>query len=117
MTQEQIEKESHDYALEFADEGISFEVSLGFEAGVEWALSHQWISTDDELPEDEIIFVILSEDFCGGSSSTEALFYYKRDKFMHPEGYYDACGENIPTSAIKYWMPVPKLIPKLKQDE
>ena len=31
----------------------------------------------------------------------------------HPDGYYDLCGENVPTSAITHWM----LIPQLKGGE
>lgn len=129
MTDKQIEQAAeniaqnlYDYAKQGRepeynryDEGyldaIDVQGSFLAKEGIDWALSNQWISVNDEEPHGNIIIAKLSDKFCGGRGRFEILHFYQGDglKLIHPQGYYDQCGENIPINAIEYWMPIPKL--------
>ena len=113
--QERIEKAAETYAsskLTYHEYIIHGDIAkIDFIAGANWALSHQWISVDEELPPKEgIILARLSENFYG-TKSIEVLHYYQCNRFTltHPKGYYDAFGEQIPTEVITHWMPIPTL--------
>ena len=71
--------------------------------------STKWISVDEEKPCADEILAKLSEDFCCGNGRVEILHYCKQYGLIHPEGYYDICGENVPTNAITYWMSIPEI--------
>ena len=80
-----------------------------FITGAEWMLRNVWISVDEEKPCADEIVAKLSDDFCCGNGRVEILHYCKQDRLRHPKGYYDLCGENVPTSAIEYWFDVSPL--------
>lgn len=75
MTKEQIEKAErrawiekhfHDYGLS-DEEVMSFKplpsenFSEGFKAGVDFALSNQWVSVEERLPEDDRYFYLIAD--------------------------------------------------------
>lgn len=80
------------------------------ETGI-FALQNQWISVEEVLPEEDIILALLSKRFCGRDNCYEILHRIakKHIDLRHPDGYYDPCGENVPTLAITYWVPIPQL--------
>lgn len=76
-----------------------------FEDGAEWALSHQWISVDEELPprNDDITYVAFSEhvlvriDFEGN--------------IIHRTAYYDYANKRwtMYDKHVTHWMHIPSL--------
>ncbi len=82
----------------------------GFLQGYEHALSHQWISVDEESPAENRILAKLSPSFCGREDYLEILHRIPIEMvdLKHPLGYYDSCGENVPTKAITHWMLIPE---------
>lgn len=79
--------------------------------GADFALQNQWISVVEALPEENRIIAKLSKSFCNKDDCYEILNRIKKEyiDLRHPDGYYDLCGENVPTSAITHWMPIPQL--------
>ncbi len=82
-----------------------------FVAGATYALSHQWISVDKELPTEKRILAKLSPSFCGREDYLEILnrIPIEMVDLKPPLGYYDCCGESVPTSAITHWMEIQSL--------
>lgn len=80
-----------------------------------FALQNQWISVEEALPEENRIIALLSKNYCGKDNCYEILHRIAKEyvDLKHPDGYYDLCGENVPTSSITHWM----LIPQLKGGE
>lgn len=74
-----------------------------------FALQNQWVSVNEALPKENRIIARLSESFCGTKDCIEVLHFCERYGLTSPEGYYDLCGENVPTSAITHWMPIPEM--------
>lgn len=63
MTEQQIEKAAEEYAKQtkahlFGDEKL---VKSNFIAGVTFALSHQWVSVEERLPEDDRYFYLVAD--------------------------------------------------------
>lgn len=95
--EEKIRKAAEKYAE--SQRGLDYigEVAVenAFKAGAKFALSHQWVSVDDELPEID----------------KEVLFLCEYGTFI---GYFD--GENIwfanglgEVFDVTFWMPIPPL--------
>ncbi|MDE5688682.1 MAG: DUF551 domain-containing protein [Paramuribaculum sp.] len=73
--------------------------SDGWDKGVDFALSHQWISVDERLPEDD-------ETVLTHSNYGYVLAYYsEQDKMWFVYGNY---GDINPT----HWLPIPQLNPE-----
>ena len=94
------------------------ESNAAFNASIKvaaFALQNQWISVGEALPEENRIIALLSKNYCGKDNCYEILHRIAKEyvDLKHPDGYYDLCGENVPTSAITHWM----LIPQLKGGE
>ena len=79
--------------------------------GATFALQNQWIGVEDELPTEKVIIAKLSKGFCGKDNCYEILHRIAKEHIdlRHPDGYYDSCGENVPTSAITHWAPIPEM--------
>ncbi len=71
-------------------------LSHAFEEGADFALSHQWRSVEDELPEDGDYLVY---------ESGMILTIVRRFK-----GYWSSAQK--PLGKILYWMPIPSLNPE-----
>ena len=78
---------------------------------MKYILQHLWISVEEALPEENRIIAKLSKSFCNKDNCYEILCRIAKEyvDLKHPDGYYDLCGENVPTSAITHWMPIPSL--------
>lgn len=76
-----------------------------------FALQNQWISVSEALPEENRIIAKLSKSFCNKDNCYEILCRIAKEyvDLKHPDGYYDLCGENVPTSAITHWIPIPQI--------
>lgn len=78
---------------------------------ITFSLQNQWINVEEGLPTKNRILAKLSPSFCGREDYLEILHRIPIEMvdLKHPLGYYDSCGENIPTSAITHWMPIQSL--------
>lgn len=78
---------------------------LGFEDGADWALSHQWVSVEDELPPDyrNVLIVTCSYGYY-------IAFYSNRHQCFVVENDVD-----IPN--VTHWMPIPPLAEEGGNDE
>ena len=66
----------------------------GFNAGAEFALSHQWISVEDALPECSVMVIV--KDKYGNYDTA----------YLSKKGYWIANdGKEI---IVSFWMPIPK---------
>ena len=116
ILQKRIEEASIRYSCanpsEF-DNGMYNQTDLewAYEAGATYALQHQWISVEEALPKEQRILARLSGSFCGRKDYVEVLYRILQENvdLRHPDGYYDIGGENVPTSAITHWMPIPPI--------
>ena len=104
------------YATSYSPFDDPYEKSLQFEleyecfkAGATYALQNQWISVEEALPTENRIIARLSESFCGTKDCIEVLHFCERYGLTSPKGYYDLCGEEVPTNAITHWMSIPSL--------
>ena len=70
----------------------------GFKEGAEYALSHQWISVEDALPECSVMVIV--KDKYGNYDTA----------YLSKKGYWIANdGKEI---IVSFWMPIPKFEPK-----
>lgn len=107
-----IAKEAHKYIQSDAVEPENMQLAFGdFINGAKWILKNQWISVKEALPTENRILAKLSSSFCGREDYLEILHRIPIEMvdLKHPDGYYDSCGENVPTSAITHWMQIPSL--------
>ena len=80
----------------------------GFFHGAEYALSHQWISVEEELPEyDECVIVAYGDDAYG--------FSYRRNDPDVPTDKNGFC--NYGYKDVLYWCEVPKFKTEEKKGE
>ena len=91
MTREQIEKEAMEHAESIPQSDERKEYSReDFIAGAEYALSHQWISVEEALPEaNENVLALI------GGVPVIARGYHVRARIR----------------GISHWMPIPKFEP------
>lgn len=103
ILQQRIEEAAH----EFDKEGLR----VIFENGANFILNNLWISVEEALPEEKRIIAKISTDFCGKDDCYEILHRIAKEHIdlRHPDGYYDCCGESVPTSAITHWMAIPPI--------
>lgn len=115
ILQKRIEEAAEEYAKQFEQVGYdddqidTIEESVVY--GSTFALQNQWISVEEALPEENRIIAKLSKSFCNNDNCYEILCRIAKEHvdLKHPDGYYDLCGENVPTSAITHWMVIPSL--------
>lgn len=70
----------------------------GFMEGAQYALSHQWISVEDALPECSVMVIV--KDKYGNYDTA----------YLSKKGYWIANdGEEI---IVSFWLPIPKFEPK-----
>lgn len=107
ILQKRIEEAARDYSdHNYIDEGVEVPA---FIEGADFALKNQWISVEEALPKENRIIARLSESFCGTKDCIKVLHFCERYGLTSPEGYYDLCGENVPTNAITHWMMIPTI--------
>ena len=71
-----------------------YQTADAFEAGAEYAISHQWISVEDELPECSVMMFV--KDKYGNYDIA----------YLSKKGYWIANdGREI---VVSFWMPIPK---------
>lgn len=76
----------------------------GFIEGVQWAVSNQWISVDEALPEYEEAVLVIDKL---GVEDTGYYFNHRSNNPMvktYKNGFCD-----IGFEEVEYWMPVPEL--------
>lgn len=85
------------------DEGYKTGHSEGFADGGNYAISHQWISVENHLPEDGRLVLAHFSDAEDGIDYATA---YRQDGQWQPvDGFYYDC-------IVDYWMPIPELNPE-----
>lgn len=107
MTRKQIEKEAQRRTNKFKvpdNNLIAYE--KGFVEGAEWALSHQWVSVEDELPpfEENVLVKIKLENLITNEirhRTNNPKVYVDKNKFA----IYDY-------EVVTHWMPIPLLAEK-----
>lgn len=78
----------------FGGNDVFNERRLGFIEGAEWMLNNQWISVDDELPEEDGVYLVLV------NSKMPLITTFNRIKrTFEPYRPYN----------ITHWMPMPSL--------
>ena len=108
MTDEQIEKAARDY-VSFEKGGncypnyaVECACRRAFIDGADFALSHQWISVEERLPEDDRYFYFVADarlDPLGvdcAEYTCETKLFSRNGKILHPT----------------HWMPIPQLNPE-----
>lgn len=114
MTDQQIEKAAGEYAAKTAEQyevcNSEFvqEIMVAFERGAQYSLSHQWVSVEDALPEDDNLVLAHFADI--DPLLCYAAAYYQDGEWQTPDDFYYDC-------KIDYWMEIPKLNPEKKKDE
>lgn len=75
---------------------------LGFEDGADWALSHQWVSVEDEMPPkgDVVIAHYETADEIGETFATHDGI-----------NWWDG-GEYFEDDSVTHWMPIPPIAEK-----
>lgn len=73
-----------------------------FLEGAEFALENQWISVEDNLPEQDEEVVVLCDEF-----NTAPVYKISFGHIVDKTIYRDYNGWNIPN--VVYWFPLPKL--------
>ena len=118
ILQKRIEAESNKYMEEAIEmngvvgDNLHYkDLKTCFIEAADFALQNQWISVGEALPEENRIIALLSKNYCGKDNCYEILHRIAKEyvDLKHPDGYYDLCGENVPTSAITHWMSIPSL--------
>ena len=80
--------------------------SDGWDKGAEWALSSQWISVDERLPEDDRLVLAHFSDV--ESPLEYATAYYRDGRWNVPDDWYYDC-------EIDFWLPIPQLNPEKEE--
>lgn len=106
MTDKQIEKVSQEYADSFIGSTERKFRKSAFADGVRFALSHQWISVDERLPEDDRLVLAHFSDV--EPNLCYATAYYRKGVWNVPDDWYYDC-------RIDFWMPIP--IPPLNPEK
>ena len=84
----------------------------GFNEGAEYALSHQWISVDEALPEMEKEVVLFNKN----SIRHYEIGWLRKEKGCSKSKWAITNGF-VEDDDISHWMPIPKFETKDKEDE
>lgn len=107
MTPKQIELMAERYSEARADFHKSdpeladlthYESCRAFRIGADFALSHQWISVQDALPENDGLVLAHFSDI--DPKLSHAMAYHKGGMWHTPDDWYFDC-------EIDFWMPIP----------
>lgn len=104
MNREQLEESAKQYGLVNFKPDEAEAAKRGFMAGARFALSNQWISVDEALPEYEEDVLVIDK------LGVEDTGYYFNHRSNNPivktykNGFCD-----IGFEEVEYWMPVPEL--------
>lgn len=109
MTEEQIEKK----AKEWCKQNIECDGDCRwcpnerykdyFIEGADWALSHQWVSVEDELPKDKLnVFIKLAS-----GRSTSGWYSHSIEEWFISVG--EICGDDCLYERVTHWMAIPPL--------
>ena len=107
MTDEQIEKEAQDYADRLAElrPTIFPDIAEAFKDGAHFALASQWISVEEQLPEDINPKLVYVEDIGISPELSHTIAYYEKGTWHFLDSYYYDC-------KISHWLPIPELNPE-----
>lgn len=72
-----------------------------FKDAVDFALSNQWVSVDEELPEDNRMVMAHISDINIIPDLSYCMAYYENGAWQFPDDYYYDC-------KVTHWMPIPK---------
>lgn len=102
MTEEKIKKESERFFNLCTGSSESKEwAKRGFIAGVNWLLTHQWVSVDDELPELEKLVLVYNGVDISISYRTK-----NKNAIVDKNSFFKNTPDKIYNVEIKYWMPI-----------
>lgn len=110
MTNEEIRKAAFDYT-EYSDNAT--ESMDCFIEGAKWALGNQWISADDDLPNENEDVILYAEGLYFHCRFEDGKFIiidgfpvgvYTDGKYIYSSKTYN------PNIVIDYWIPIPKII-------
>lgn len=96
MTDKQINQAAEEYVNNnpFYHPYTVIATRESFKDGIIYALSHQWVSVDERLPEDDVLVVVWIEN------SAILADFCEKGKWH----YY----------GVRYWLPIPPLNPEKK---
>lgn len=83
----------------------AYNLETAFELGAKWALSHQWVSVDEELPP-------IQEDVLVMTNERIDIAYREEDSIHFVGNMFD-----YDASQIVAWMPIPPLPEARKEGE
>lgn len=89
----------------------------GFKAGAEFALSHQWISVDEALPDDWEYVLVMHKPMSGARNKISIAYLHPtvHSKAWNVEGIECYLNKTNPDDNIVYaWMHIPELNDNLK---
>lgn len=104
MNREQLEESAKQYGLVNFKPDEAEAAKRGFMAGARFALSNQWISVDEALPDYEEDVLVIDKL---GVEDTGYYFNHRSNNPMvktYKNGFCD-----IGFEEVEYWMPVPEL--------
>ncbi len=112
--EEKIKNEANKFAEQEAEIGEIDRDALykGFYHGAKWALSHQWVSVEDELPpnnEDVLVALV------NGNYTFVGVAWCSKGSNGTKRWYSD--DENLNMDFIRFWMPIPPLPEARKEGE
>lgn len=111
MTPEQIEKAAQQYAeptRAYLLGEETMQIKEAFVAGAYHALQHQWISVDEQLPEDINPKLVYVEDIGISPELSHTIAYYEKGTWHFLDSYYYDC-------KISHWLPIPQLNPEKEE--
>lgn len=108
MTDEQIENAEQEYVRNnhTVNPYNIIATRESFKDGIIFALTHQWISVDERLPEDDRLVLAHFSDV--EPNLCYATAYYRKGVWNVPDDWYYDC-------RIDFWMPIP--IPQLNPEK
>lgn len=104
MKTEQIEKAAQEYAAPTRTYMLGEEtqqIKDAFKSGARYALSNQWVSVDEALPEDNRMVMVHISDINIIPDLSYCMAYYDNGAWQFPDDYYYDC-------KVTHWMPIPK---------
>lgn len=109
MTREQIEKKAKEWCKQYIEcDGNcrwcpNERYKDYFIEGADWALSHQWVSVEDELPKDkQNVFIRLAD-----GRSTSGWYSHSIEEWFISVG--EIGGDDCLYEHVTHWMPIPPL--------
>lgn len=90
-----------------------YQIADSFEAGAKYALSHQWISVDEALPEEnEEVLCMMKSNYAIVSG-----YIYKENSIVKVATSSDFHFEDYEGYEVIAWMPIPEFETKNKEEK